>query len=105
MADTPFADLSNTIKMLRSELTKAMADGNDEQLLFGLGPIDLELHMEITNDIAGGGGIKFNILTLGVSKSHGDSNTHKITLRLNPVDAKGKPAHIAAYGKPEIPDS
>ena len=105
MAKAPFADLSSTIKMLRSELTKAMADGKDEQLLFGLGPVDLELHMEITNDLTGGGGIKFNILTFGASKSHGDSNAHKITLRLNPVDAKGNPAQIAAYGKSEIPDS
>ena len=103
MPNAPFADLADTIRMLRAELTTAMADGEGEQLLFGLGPVDLELHLEITNETSGKGGIKFNILTIGASKSRGDANTHKITLRLNPVDAKGNPAHIAAYGKSEIP--
>lgn len=105
MPDQSLADLASTIKTLRTELTKAMADGEGEQLLFGLGPVELELHMEITNETSGEGGIRFNILTLGASKSRANANSHKITLTLHPLDAEGNPARIAAYGKTEIPDS
>ena len=103
MPDQPLTDLASTIKKLRTELTMAMADGEGEQLLFGLGPVQLELHMEITNEISGEGGIRFNILTLGASKSRGNADSHKITLTLHPLDTQGNPARIAAYGKSEIP--
>jgi hypothetical protein len=103
MADEPFADLAATIKQLRAELTKAMAEDQDEQLLFGLGPVELELLMDIKKETSGEAGIKFNIITLGGRKLRDRSDSHKITLTLNPVDPDGNPARIASTGKKEIP--
>lgn len=103
MADEPFADLASTIKQLRAELTKAMSEGQGEELLFGLGPVELELLMDIKNQTSGEGGIKFNIITLGARKVRGRTNSHKITLTLNPVDSAGNPARIASTGKRKIP--
>lgn len=61
--------------------------------------------MEITNETSGEGGIRFNVLTLGASKSRTNANSQKITLRLHSLDAQGNPARIAAYGETEIPAS
>jgi hypothetical protein len=103
MADRPFADLASTIKQLRVELTKAMAEGQGEELLFGLGPIELELLMDIKNETGVEGGIKFNIITLGGRKLRALANSHKITLTLNPLDSAGNPARIASTGRKKIP--
>ncbi len=103
MADVPFADLASTIRQLRAELTKAMAEGQDEELRFGLGPVELELLLDIKNETSGEAGIKFNIITLGGRKLRGRTNSHKINLTLNPVDSEGNPARIASSGKSKIP--
>ena len=103
MADEPFADLASTIRQLRAELTKAMAEGQDKQLRFGLGAVELELLMDIKSETGGEAGIRFNVITLGGRKLRGRTNSHKITLTLNPVDAEGNPARIASAGKERIP--
>jgi Trypsin-co-occurring domain 2 len=103
MADEPFADLASTIKQLRTELTKAMAEGHGEQLLFDLGPVELEFLIDVKNETSGEGGIKFNIITLSGRRMRGLTNSHKIKLTLNPLDSAGNPARIASTGKKQIP--
>jgi hypothetical protein len=103
MADEPFADLASTIKQLRTELTKAMAEGQGEQLLFGLGAVELELVVDVKNETGVDGGIKFNVITFGARKQRGHTNSHKIKLTISPVDAAGNPARVASTGKAKIP--
>jgi hypothetical protein len=102
MADAPFADLASTIKQLRTELTKAMTEGQGEQLLFGLGPVELEFLIDVKNETSGEGGIKFRVITLGGRRMRGVTNS-KIKLTLNPLESAGNPARIASTGKKQIP--
>ncbi|MEV6341348.1 trypco2 family protein [Nocardia vinacea] len=103
MGNEHFADLASTIRQLRAELNKAMTEGQGEDLRFGLGPVELELHVDVKNEHSGEGGIKFNVITLGGRKSRSNTNSHKIKLTLNPIDQAGNPARIASPGRTRIP--
>jgi len=104
MTDGTAADLGDTIKQIRAELTRAMHEGKGEELLFGLGPVELEFLVDVNKETTAGGGIKINVITLGAKRASGLTNSNKIKLTLNPVDVHGDPARIAATGQSEIPD-
>ncbi|MER6582129.1 trypco2 family protein [Nonomuraea sp. NPDC001023] len=105
MTDDQFADLSATIRQIRRELTRAMHEGEGQELLFGLGPVELEFLVDVKNEVSGEGGVKISVISVGAKKAKGRSDSHKIKLTLNPVDVDGNPARIAAMGKSSIPDS
>lgn len=104
-ADGDVADLGDTIRQIMAELTRAMHEGKGEDLLFGLGPVELEFMVDVNKETTAGGGIKINVITLGGKKTSGQTNSRKIKLTFDPLDANSDPARIAATGQSEIPGS
>lgn len=57
--DAPIA-LSSAIRALRRELVEAVKEGKDQDVRFALGPIELELQVEVASAGGGEAGIKFD---------------------------------------------
>ncbi len=83
-ANVPLADL---IGALRQELNKAISEGTDEHLQFELGPVELELQVEVSRAAKGTAGVQFWVLALGASGSRTATHAHTVRLTLNPLAA------------------
>jgi Trypsin-co-occurring domain 2 len=82
--------LSEAIRALRLELVDAMRQGADEDVRFALGPIQLELQVEVSNEAGGEAGIKFWLISVGGKASRTSATTHTVKLSLTPVSAAGE---------------
>ena len=81
--------LQEAIRTLRTELTAAMQEGEDQQLRFRAGPIELEFLVQVSREKSGDGGVKFWVVSIGGSAKATSSTTHRITLTLNPITPDG----------------
>jgi hypothetical protein len=90
--------LAALIRELRRELIEAIAEGAGSELQFSLGPVELELEIEVTREAGGGGGVRFWVLSAEGSAKAGSTRTQNIHLVLNPP-AGG--ISIGEHGKPE----
>jgi hypothetical protein len=93
--DVPLAEL---IKELRRELIEAIREGAGSELQFSLGPVDLDLEVQLTREGGGGGGIRFWVLSAEGSAKAGSARTQRIHLVLNPPTGG---VRIGESGKPE----
>jgi hypothetical protein len=93
--DIPLAAL---IKELRRELLDAMREGAGSELQFSLGPVELDLEVQVSRERGGGGGIRFWVLSAEGSAKGGSAQTQRIHLVLNPPDGGVK---IGGRGRPE----
>jgi hypothetical protein len=82
----PLADL---IQALREELQTAINQAEGQPLQFALGPVELELNVEVTHEVGGEGGIKFWVFTAGASASRTASTTQHFRLTLQPTLSSG----------------
>ncbi|MGW0087086.1 trypco2 family protein [Streptomyces sp. NPDC003393] len=89
--------LAETIEALRAELTAAMARGDGHPLRFELGPVDIELALAITREGSGNGGLRFGVVSFGAAGKAAAETTHRLSLTLNPVTARGDgPVRVTA---------
>lgn len=72
-----------------------MAEGEDEELRFALGPIELELSVSVERDAAVNGKVKFWVAELGADARTGNANTQTVRLALEP--------RLAGSGTPHSP--
>ena len=86
----PTITLSEAIQNLRGELLVAMQAAPGEALQFRLGPIEMELEVEVTREVAGKGGLKWWLVEASVEVKRASSATHKIKLVLEPIGADGQ---------------
>jgi hypothetical protein len=84
MAGDDRVPLAAMICGLRSELEEAASAGEDADLVFGLGPIELELETAVTRDGGIEAGIKFWVLTLGGRAGKATERTQRVKLVLSP---------------------
>ena len=98
MDDIVAAGLAETIRALRDELTAAMAEGADKDLLFELGDVQLEFQVVVSRAASTDGGVRFGVISFGAKGQLANEATHKVCLTMRPVttDAAGRrrPAHI-----------
>lgn len=80
-------ELAELIGQLRSELTSAMTAGTGQDLRFELGPVELELAVEVKKEGGGGGKVRFWVVELGADGKAGTGTTQKIKLTLDPHHA------------------
>lgn len=76
--------LAATIRALRRELTAAVRESEDEEIRFALGPIELELRVEVSASGGGEAGIKFWVVSLGGKGERSSDATQTLRLKLTP---------------------
>jgi hypothetical protein len=76
--------LTEVIAQLRAELAEAMSAGEDEQLRFELGPVELELTVGVDKEAKPGAKAKFWVLELGAETRFATTSTQRIKLTLDP---------------------
>jgi hypothetical protein len=81
-ADVPLAD---AIRALRRELLAAVREGEDKEVRFALGPIELEFQVEVAQEAGVEGGVKFWVISAGGTGSRRSEITHAVRLTPSPV--------------------
>jgi hypothetical protein len=82
--------LSDAIRALRAELSASMAEGNDKELRFRLGPVEMEFEVAVTHEAGGEAGVKFWVVSAGGKGSVTSGTTHRVKLQLQPLTAGGQ---------------
>ncbi|MDP8943087.1 MAG: hypothetical protein M3N16_03065 [Actinomycetota bacterium] len=77
--------LASAIRALRQELVAAVKEGEDEDVRFALGPIELEMQVEISEEASGEAGIAFWVVSLGAKGARTSGTTHTVRLSLTPA--------------------
>jgi hypothetical protein len=73
---------------------EAVREGKDEEMRFALGPIELELQVEVSSSGGGEAGIKFWVLSLGGKGERSSDTTQTLHLRLTPVLSSAADADV-----------
>jgi len=85
MGDEARIPLAGVIGALRAELLEAVRAGENEDIRFALGTVDLEFHVAVEKKHEGSGGIKFWIMSVGVGGSSSIAETQTVKLSLTPT--------------------
>jgi Trypsin-co-occurring domain 2 len=78
--------LADAISQIRAELEQALREGKDSSIGFQAGPVELEFEVGFTKSREAGGGFQLSVLSLGAKGQGSSMTTHRVTVRLNPVD-------------------
>lgn len=94
-------ELKDSIAALRKELIESIIAGQDEKLLFEVGEVMMEFHVEVERSGEAKGGIKFWVVELGAGGTDKDKAIHKVTIPLKPVREDGSPILTGSTKIPE----
>ena len=81
--------LAAAVGELRQQILLAMAQAQGEELRFRLGPVELELQVQLEASDKIEGGVKAWVLSFGASDSQSTAETHRVKLTLEPETAAG----------------
>jgi hypothetical protein len=81
--------LADAIRMLRRELLSAMEEGVGEALQFKLGPVELELQVQLSREGVGKGGVNVWAVSFAAEGKLGSGMAHKLKLTLHPIGPLG----------------
>ncbi len=89
-------ELSAAVRAIRRELAEAAADGEGEPVRFEVGPIQLELTVELTRETGAKGGVRAWVVEAGADTRTTRGASHHLSFTLTPKDAAtGGPVEIA----------
>jgi hypothetical protein len=77
-------ELADVINDLRSELDRARLAAEGSALRFGLGPVELELTVELAREGTTGGKVRFWVVDVDAKGKLASTSTQRIKLTLNP---------------------
>jgi Trypsin-co-occurring domain 2 len=98
-------ELAEAIDVLRAELRKAQESGRESDVRFSVGPVEIELAIEVVKKA--GGGISVNVLNVvSVAGKGGVSTgkTNRVKVTLNPIGIGGMPFEVAS-NRDQRPDA
>ena len=81
--------LSQAIADLRAELTRALFQGAGEEVRFDVGPIELELGLELAASAQAKGEAKWVVVSFGATATGERTATHTVKLVLTPKHEGG----------------
>ena len=87
--------LAEAIASLRQELSQALAEGKGQEVQFKLGPIELDLQLQVENKVGANAGIKWWLISLGGSGEHSSGRTHHLKLTLQPLGPDGAELQVS----------
>ena len=91
--------LVETIEKLRAELAEAVEKGQDADIQFPVGSIQLEFNVVVSRDVEAKAGLQFWVVSLGGGATVGEQVTHKVVLNLEPpVTPDGVPIQVTRSG-------
>ena len=94
------AGLAETIEILRAELRTAQDAGTDSDVRFTVGPVEVELAIEVTKKAGGEASIKvLNLLSIGGQGERAKSETNRVKVTLQPVARNGVSFEVAAANR------
>jgi hypothetical protein len=96
--DTDRLGLVQLIQALRSELFQAAKAGDRNELVFDVGPIDLDLEVAVTKEGKGDVGVQFWVFTASGGGSYQSAHTQKLHLQLTPKTQSGQDWQVNATG-------
>jgi hypothetical protein len=86
--DSGLIPLVDAISVLRSQLAEARIEGQNEEVQFEVGPVEVEFQVVFDRSIEAGGKVGFSLFGLGSEATAGgkvgDSRTHRIKFSLTP---------------------
>ncbi|WP_034089029.1 trypco2 family protein [Streptacidiphilus albus] len=89
-------ELSAAVRAIRRELAAAAADGEGEPVRFEVGPIQLDLTVELTRETGAKGGVRAWVVEAGADTRATRNSTHHLSFTLTPRSAAtGGPVEIA----------
>lgn len=77
--------IADALEALRSELERAMSQGEGHSLRFQPSSVELELQATVGVASEASGGVKWWLLDFGAKGTHESGATQKVTLRLTPT--------------------
>jgi hypothetical protein len=83
--DVPGADLAEAVRVLRDQLSRAVAEGQGEDLRFLMGPVSVEFEVALTREVGVEGGVRFWVVTASGTGTLTRASTHRVSFELRPV--------------------
>lgn len=77
--------LAEAVRSVRAELVAAMREGQDAELRFRTGPVELEFIVEAGRETSAGGGVRWWVVSAEGKVASESRTTHRITVSLTPV--------------------
>jgi hypothetical protein len=77
-------ELAQMISQLRQDLISAMQAGEDKELLFELGPVELELTVAVSKEGGPNAKVRFWVIEVGADGKVASQSTQRIKLTLDP---------------------
>jgi len=91
-------ELSAVVRELRRELDRASREAEGERIQFGLGPIELEVTVMVTEEASATGRVKFWVVEAGADGKDIEAKTHRVKLTLQPT-RDGRPFEISGQAR------
>lgn len=105
--DLDLIPLADAIAALRAQLTEAQRQGEDQEIRFAVGPVEVEFQVVASREGEAGGKIGFRLFGLGSEATArgklGDARTQKIKITLTPQDDGGDTIFVADLVKRRRP--
>ena len=89
--------LAEAIRRLRAEISEAAQAAEGEELQFALGPIELELQVELTISAGAKADFKWVVVSLGADAKAQNLQRHRVKLTLSPT-IHGEPVKVNRGG-------
>ncbi|GLW91351.1 trypco2 family protein [Actinokineospora globicatena] len=94
-------ELADAVAALRDELIAAASRDVDPRVSFTVGPIELELAVELKRDVSAKAGFKAWVVTGEAKAGLAQTRTHKVKVQLTAKDAEG--ADLLVHGRADRP--
>jgi len=77
-------ELADVIRQVRGDLNLAMWEGEGKDLRFRLGPVELELELEVTRSTTPGAKVRFMVVDVEAAQQRSTAVRHHIRVVLHP---------------------
>jgi hypothetical protein len=104
----PELGLAEAIGALRAELRMAQDSGQGDDVRFSVGPVEVELAVEIIKKAGGDASVKvLSVLSLGGAGEVSKGETNRVRVTLNPIGVGGAAFEVAAMRdhRPDLPET
>lgn len=93
-------ELSELIRQLRTELSKAVEQAPDTGLRFELGPVEVEVSVAVDKRAGAGGKVRFWVVELGSDAGVSENSVQRVKVTLKPRTSGGETPYVSGKSEP-----